>query len=157
VCVDIDATLVTCHSDKQDAAGTYKGGFGFHPLVAYLDRGDGTGEALAGMLRPVNAGTAADHIDVFETPLDQLAGVDAGRVLVRADSAGATHAFLGYLGEAGVHFSVSARLTDAIRAAIRVRHNDRSDGTWTPAVRQDGQPRDRAHVTEVTGLVDLSD
>jgi len=159
VCVDIDATLVTAHSDKQDTAGTYKGGFGFHPLVAYLDRGDGTGEALAGMLRPGNAGanTAADHIDVFETALDQLAGVDAGRVLVRADSAGATHAFLGYLGEAGVHFSVSARLTDAIRAAIRVRHNDRSDGTWTPAVRQDGQPRDRAHVTEVTSLVDLSD
>jgi hypothetical protein len=159
VCVDIDATLVTAHSDKQSAAGTYKGGFGFHPMLSYLDRGDGTGEALAGMLRTGNAGasTAVDHIDVFETALDQLSDMPTERVLVRADSAGATKAFLGYLGEAGVHFSVSIRLTDQIRAAIRVRHNDRSDDTWTPAIRQDGQVRDRAHVTEASGLVDLSD
>jgi hypothetical protein len=158
VCVDIDATLVTAHSDKQDAAGTFKGGFGFHPLVAYLDRQDGTGEALAGVLRPGNAGanTAADHIDMFETALDQLGGVPADRVLVRADSAGATHDFLGHLAQAGVGFSVSARLTDGVRAAIRIAHS-RSDQTWTPAVRQDGQPRDRAHVTEVTRLVDLAD
>ena len=158
VCVDIDATLVTAHSDKQDAAGTFKGGFGFHPLVAYLDRQDGTGEALAGVLRPGNAGanTAADHIDMFETALDQLGGVPADRVLVRADSAGATQNFLGHLAQAGVGFSVSARLTDGVRAAIRIAHS-RSDQTWTPAVRQDGQPRDRAHVTEVTRLVDLAD
>jgi hypothetical protein len=116
VCVDVDATLVTAHSDKQDAAGTFKGGFGFHPLVAYLDRQDGTGEALAGVLRPGNAGanTAADHIDIFETALDQLDGVPAERVLVRADSAGATQNFLGHLAQAGVHFSVSARLTDGL-------------------------------------------
>jgi hypothetical protein len=159
VCVDIDATLVTSHSDKQDAAGTFKGGFGFHPLVGYLDRGDGTGEALAGMLRPGNAGanTASDHIDVFETALDQLGDIPADRVLVRADSAGATHDFLDHLAQAGVHFSVSARLTDGLRAAIRVRHNHPSDDIWVPAVRQDGQPRDGAHVTEITGLVDLSD
>jgi len=56
MCIDVDATLVTAHSDKQSAAGTYKGGFGFHPLLAYLYRGDGTGEALAGMLVPRNAG-----------------------------------------------------------------------------------------------------
>ena len=82
--------------DPDGAAPTFKLGFGFHPLVGYLDRGDGTGEALAGMLRPGNAGanTAADHIDVFETAIDQLAGVAANRVLVRADSAGATKAFL---------------------------------------------------------------
>jgi len=156
VCVDIDATLVTSHSDKQDAAGTFKGGFGFHPLVGYLDRGDGTGEALAGVLRPGNAGanTAADPIDVFETALDQLDGVPAERVLVRCDSAGATHDFLSHLAQAGAHFSVSARLTDGLCAAIRVAHS-RVDG-WIPAVRQDGEVRDRAHDTEVTGLVDLA-
>jgi hypothetical protein len=60
--IDLDATLVTAHSDKQGAAGTYKGGFGFHPLAAWLDRGDGTGEPLAAILRPGNAAanTAAD-------------------------------------------------------------------------------------------------
>jgi Transposase DDE domain group 1 len=57
--IDLDATFVTAHSDNQGAAGTYKGGFGFHPLAAWLDRGDGTGEPLAAVLRPGNA--AANH------------------------------------------------------------------------------------------------
>jgi hypothetical protein len=68
--VDLDATLITAHSDKQGAEGTYRHGFGFHPLGAWLDRGDGTGEPLAAILRPGNAGanTAADHIDVLDLP-----------------------------------------------------------------------------------------
>ena len=72
--IDLDATLVTAHSDKQGAAGTYKGGFGFHPLAAWLDRGDGTGEPLAAVLRPGNAAanTAADQIDVVDLALVQL-------------------------------------------------------------------------------------
>ena len=72
--VDVDGTLLDAHSDKQGAAGTYKGGFGFYPLVAFLDRGDGTGEALAGILRPGNAGsnTATDHIEVVDLALAQL-------------------------------------------------------------------------------------
>lgn len=35
VILDIDGTLLTAHSDKEGAAGTYKGGFGFHPLLCY--------------------------------------------------------------------------------------------------------------------------
>ena len=71
IVIDIDATLITAHSEKDGAAGTFKGGFGFHPLLAYLDE---TREALAGVLRPGNAGanTAADHIDVVELALEQL-------------------------------------------------------------------------------------
>lgn len=156
VCVDVDATLVTAHSDKESAAGTYKRGYGFHPLLAYLDRDDGTGEALAGMLRAGNAGanTAADHIDVFETAIDQLDGIDPARVLVRADSAGSSQAFLSYLGETGVEFSVGARLDGQVRAAIRIADSRPDD--WTPAVRQDGQVRDGAHVVEITSHVDVS-
>ena len=46
--VDLDATLVTAHSEKQDAAPTYKRGFGFHPLCAFVDHGsEGTGGAVA--------------------------------------------------------------------------------------------------------------
>ena len=66
--IDIDATLVTAHSEKEQAKPTYKRGFGFHPLMAFIDHGpDGTGEAAAAILRPGNAGsnTAADHIDVL--------------------------------------------------------------------------------------------
>ena len=69
--IDLDATLIQAHSDKQGAAGTYKGGFGFHSLGAWLDRGDGTGEALSGVLRPGNAAsnTAQDHLDVLAMAL----------------------------------------------------------------------------------------
>jgi hypothetical protein len=35
--LDFDATLVTAHSDKQDAAPTYKAGFGFYPLGVWVD------------------------------------------------------------------------------------------------------------------------
>jgi hypothetical protein len=63
--------LVTAHSDKENAAATFKGGFGYHPLMAFLDN---TGEALAGVLRAGNAGsnTTADHIEVTDLALAQI-------------------------------------------------------------------------------------
>ena len=77
--IDIDATLITAHSDKDGTGGTYKGGFGFHPLLAYLDCPDGEagGQPLAGRLRPGNAGAndARDHIAV----LGRRAGAAAAR------------------------------------------------------------------------------
>lgn len=94
VILDIDATLLTARSDKEGAAGTYKGGYGFHPLLCFLAA---TGEAFSGILRPGNAGsnTAADHVEVLERALAQLPEGTAGPgVLVRCDPAGATHDFL---------------------------------------------------------------
>jgi hypothetical protein len=69
--IDIDATLVTCHSEKEGTAATYKHGFGYHPMLAWLDN---TGEALAGMLRPGNAtaNDAADHATVIDDALAQI-------------------------------------------------------------------------------------
>ena len=69
--IDIDGTLVDAHSEKQEATSTYKRGFGFYPLVAYLDA---TGEALGGLLRRGNAGsgTTEDHICVLDAALAQL-------------------------------------------------------------------------------------
>ena len=75
--IDIDATLVTAHSEKESAAPTFKRGFGFHPLWTFVDHGpDGSGEPLAVLLRPGNAGsnTAADHITVAGQALAQLPG-----------------------------------------------------------------------------------
>jgi hypothetical protein len=75
--IDIDASLVTSHSEKENAKPTYKKGFGFHPLLAFIDHGDcGTGEPVAQLLRPGNAGsnTAADHISLVKLILDQLPG-----------------------------------------------------------------------------------
>ena len=75
--IDLDATLLTSHSDKEQAAPTFKRGYGFHPLCAFVDHGEGgTGEPLAVLLRPGNAGsnTARDHIQVIRSALAQLPG-----------------------------------------------------------------------------------
>jgi Transposase DDE domain group 1 len=69
--IDQDATIVVCHSEKERAAATFKHSFGYHPVLAFCDN---TNEALAGMLRPGNAGsnTAADHITVLDQALAQI-------------------------------------------------------------------------------------
>ena len=143
--LDIDATLLTAHSEKEGAAGTYKGGFGFHPLLCFEAS---TGEALAGVLRPGNAGanTAADHIEVLDRALRQLpAGALGPGTLVRCDSGGATHAFLSAVTAGGLSFSVGFDLTEKVRAAcLRV-----PQGAWRPALDSDGQDRDGAWVAEL--------
>jgi len=155
--MDLDATLVTSHSEKQDAAPTFKRGFGFHPLWAFLDHGPaGTGEPAAVLLRPGNAGsnTAADHITVAT---DALAGMPrrlrrSGKVLVRTDSAGGTHAFVAWLHQRRVAYSVGFTLTDEHAEAIGRLPKQ----AWTPAYDADGQPRPGAWVAELSGLLDLS-
>ena len=154
--LDIDATLVICHSDKEGAAKTWKRTYGFHPLLCFLDS---TGEALAGILRPGNSGsnTAADHITVLDLALAQIPdqyrfGED---ILIRCDSAGASHAFLRHirsLREHGVRsfFSVGVAITEPVRAAITACVD------WIPAIDADRELRDGAEIAEITHLVDLS-
>jgi hypothetical protein len=150
VILDIDATLVTAHSDKEGAAGTYKGGYGFHPLLCFEAT---TGEALSGILRPGNAGsnTAADHVEVLERALAQLPGGahDPG-TLVRCDSAGATHVFLDAVVARGLSFSVGCDLKERMREACLAVVED----AWIPALDAEGCDRDGAWVTELD--VDLS-
>jgi len=163
--IDLDATLVIDHSDhKAQPAPTWKKTFGHHPLLAFLDRpGIAGGEALAGVLRAGNAGsnTAADHISVLEQALASLPpdwrprgdNPDAPQVLVRCDSAGATHGFAAACRGAGVGFSfghpVDARVQDAVDTL------NLGQG-WYPAIDTNGGIRDGAWVAEATGLVDLS-
>ncbi|CAN5129769.1 IS1380-like element ISMsm3 family transposase [soil metagenome] len=151
--IDIDATLVTAHSEKDRTAGTYKGGYGFHPLLAWLDRTDGHGEPLGALLRPGNAGAnhAGDNIDVLEQALANLPPVPDGKqVIVRGDSAMATKEFCSYARTCGVAVSVSLPIgrQPKIQAAIRTLHTDTPD-VWQPAVRQDGSVREGAHVAEL--------
>ena len=82
LCLDFDATITIAHSEKENAAATWKRTFGFHPLLCFLDRPDlAAGEALAGLLRPGNAGsnTAADHIEVTKAALRRLPSTDPAR------------------------------------------------------------------------------
>jgi DDE family transposase len=156
--IDVDATLLEAHSDKQGAAGTFKHGFGFHPLGAWLDRGDGTGEALAGILRPGNAGsnTAADHIGVLAMALLALPKqARAQPILVRADTAGATHAFVDDIVGRKLTFSIGFPIEPDVKAAILTipaPTGDGDDGGWVPALDQHGRRRRGAWVAELTSL-----
>jgi hypothetical protein len=151
--IDVDATLITAHSEKEKAAGNYKGGYGFHPMQAYLDE---TREALGGVLRPGNAGsnTAEDHKIVVDRALAQIPAeyVESLEILVRADSAGATHGFLDYCRDANMRFSVGYELTEQVRTAILQIPED----AWVPALDQDGSERNNGEVCEITDMVDLS-
>jgi Transposase DDE domain group 1 len=151
--IDLDATLITSHSDKEGAAGNFKGGFGFHPLLAY---GDQTGEALAGMLRPGNAGanTAVDQIAVAEAALEQIPAehIEDIEILLRVDSAGASHELLDWCRDGRVRYSVGYDLTETVRAAIL----QIPDEDWVCAIDQDGSPRPNGHVVEITDQLDLS-
>ena len=154
VVIDIDATLITAHSEKEGAAGTFKRGFGFHPLLAYLDE---TREALAGILRPGNAGanTAADHIEVVELALEQL----PRQVVETARDRGPYR-------QRGRHARADRRaarrghpVPDGLRphrGVCREAILGLPESAWRPAVRQDGEIREGAWVAEITDRLDLS-
>jgi hypothetical protein len=142
--IDLDASLVTCHSEKQGSASTFKKGWGYHPLLVWLDN---TNEALAGMLRPGNAGsdTAADHIAVTDEALGQIP--DEQRhgqpILIRSDGAGATKEWLHHLRSLrdqqglDVRFSVGFTVSGQVKDAIAML----PETVWATAVDAAGQPR----------------
>ena len=158
IVLDFDATLVTSHSEKENAAPNYKLGFGFHPLLCFVDA---TNDAVAGVLRPGNAGsnTAADHIEVLDAALAQLPVTtktldpEGGEwMLARADSAGATHGFVDALRERGLEFSIGFAMDESVRKAVL----GLDSSAWTEAIRQDCEVREGAEVAEITADLDLS-
>ena len=164
VTLDFDATLVRSHSDKQDAAPTYKRGFGFHPLGVWCDE---TNECLTAMLRAGNAGSndAADHVVCLDQaiaalPADYRAGHGDGDdpteimhpILARADSAGATHRFVDELVARNLDFSIGYPIDNRVRDALLLAQEE----DWSPAINTDHSPRRDAYVVELTNLVDLT-
>ena len=157
--IDVDATLVTAHSDKEQAKPTFKKGYGFHPLCAFLDHGaEGTGEPLAILLRPGNAGSnkATDHITVLRQAFQQLPGLAERRpgktVLVRVDGAGYSHDLLTWLTNQRVQYSVGWTLPGDAGVLIEKIPTT----VWQPAYDANGEVRDGAWVAELTGLLDLT-
>jgi hypothetical protein len=151
--IDLDATLIGSHSEKEGAAGNFKGGYGFHPMLAYADE---SSEALAGELRPGNAGanTAADQIAVAEQAIAQIPVeyIENIRLLLRVDCAGSSHGLLDWCRDGRIEFSVGYELNEAVRAAIL----QIPDSAWVSALDQDGAPRPNGQVCEITGHLDLS-
>ena len=157
VVLDVDATLVTTHSEKEGSASTFKRGFGYHPLGVWCDN---TQESMALMLRPGNAGsnTVADHIAVLTAAIAQVPTAHRKKLLIRADGAGASHGLLEWLtgldakrGRA-VQYSVGYAVTDKVRDAIaRVPKK-----AWQPAITAEGEPREHGDVVEITDMLNLT-
>ncbi|GAW49591.1 MULTISPECIES: IS1380 family transposase [unclassified Nocardioides] len=169
--LDFDATITIAHSEKENAAATWKKTFGFHPLLCFLDRPDvAGGEALAGLLRKGNASsnTAADHIRVLDMALAALpeharprpgeepGGWEGPRLLARSDSAGATHAFAEACVERGVGFSFGFPVDMRIQRVVDAIPEE----CWHPALQTDhgdgNDLREGAWVAEATGMIDLT-
>jgi hypothetical protein len=157
VVLDVDATLVTVHSEKESAAATFKGGFGYHPIAVWCDNSQ---EMLAAMLRPGNAGsnTTSDHINVLTAAIAQVPAAHRGKLLVRADGAGASHGLLDWLTTQdakrgrSLEYSVGFAVTDHVRTAI-TRVPARA---WLPAIDAAGEVRDGGDVVEITDLLDTA-
>lgn len=153
--VDLDATIVLAHSEKEHAAPTWKRTFGFHPMTAFIDHGPGgTGKAAALLLRPGNAGsnTAADHIAAGRLALNQIPTRLHKQVIIRTDSGGGTHEFLNWVTARRIKYSIGFNLTDDICAAILAL----PEHVWQAAYDADRQPRRGAWVAELTGMLDLT-
>jgi hypothetical protein len=152
IVIDVDATLIRAHTEKEGAAVNFKGGFGFHPLLAYLDD---SREALAGILRPGNAPahSAADQIAALEQlPREVVADLQT-EIVLRADSAGAALALCQAARDATIGYLVGFDLTKQVRRAIL----SLPEHAWRPALRQNGHVRDGAQVAEITDLLDFYD
>jgi len=149
IVIDIDATLINAHTEKEGAAVNYRSGFGFHPMLAYLDE---THEALAGVLRGggAPAHSAQAQIDVLDLALAQLpthvvGDLDA-EIVMRIDSAGAAGALCQAAQDANIGFLVGFDLFTGVRESILQLPED----AWCPAIRQDGSERDGAQAAEIT-------
>lgn len=156
VVLDVDSTIVTAHSDKEGAAATYKHTYGFHPILVTCDN---TGELLALALRPGNAGanTAADHLQVLGEALAQIPAGHRRRLLIRGDSAAATHKVLAWLHDQNtrarrVEYSIGWSIGEPERAAIAAL----PAAAWSPALSAEGDAREGAQVAELTGLLALA-
>ena len=156
--IDLDATIVISHSEKEVAAPTFKRTFGHHPLLAFADHGQGgSGELLAGLLRPGNAGsnTAADHIEITRQALAGVLGINASRpgrkVMIRTDGAGASREFLAFLTTRGVAYSIGWTLPWAEMGEIYQAVT--TAGGWTPALTAAGKVNEHADVADLTDLL----
>ena len=156
IVIRMDATLVIAHSDKQLAAGTYKGSWGHHPLTAWCDN---TGESLAFLLRTGSAGsnTSADHLEVLDEAITQIPARYRRNILVTVDGAGASRDLINHITTLNaspwrtVGYSIGWDLRARERAAIA----GVPARSWSAVLDIHGEPRalDQAGVTELTALL----
>ena len=127
IVIRIDASLIDSHSDKERADGNFKGGYGFHPLLAFCDN---TGELLAVIPRSGNAGsnTAADHIAIIDAAIAAIAAIPAKwrrNLLITVDGAGSSHAVVDRLTTLNEQPGWSVGLLGRVRPGRAGPHRDR--------------------------------
>jgi Transposase DDE domain group 1 len=157
VVLDVYATIVVAHGEKESAAPTFKNSFGFHPIAVWCDN---TTELLAARLRRATPGPTPPPITSTCWPRRSPRSPNRARknLLIRADGADASHGLLDWLTEQNqlrgrrVDYSIGFALTEALRQAITVVLAT----VWTPALDADGGVRAGGDVAELTGLLDLS-
>jgi hypothetical protein len=163
--LDLDATIVTCTSRKEGAAGTFKGSFGHMPLGAWVAN---TRECVAMLLRPSNAqpNDVADHKTVLAAALRQLPLPLWSKLLVRIDGAAFSHDVLDHLqslttSRRRVRWVTGWAVNETDERAIALL----PESVWTAALRQDGEVHEikgpdgewlSYQVAELTGLRDLT-
>jgi len=157
--VRLDATLVDAASSKDRAAGTFKQGYGFHPLTAWCTN---VGDSLAVMLRPGNAGsfTASDHIAVLDAAFAQIPAGWRTDVLVTIDGAGASHDIVDHLtalNTAAAHGRRGRRVEYSIGWPVDERTlsgiGELGESDWGDALHTDGAPDPAAGVADLTGIL----
>ena len=151
--IDMDATLVTAHSDKEGAAPTWKKGYGFHPLAAWCAN---TRECLHMLLRPGNAGsnTFTDHKEVLAAALQQVPARFRRKILVRVDGAGASHDLIGhFLSLSSPRKKVLFTCGWTVMAADEDAIRQVPENTWAPGLTQHGDAEEDKEVAEITGLM----
>lgn len=149
VVVDLDATLIGAHSEKEHATPNFKRGFGFHPMLAFLDHGaGGSGEPLAGLLRPgkANANNAGDQVRVLDDALAQLPEQLRSRVLVRGDTGSGVKELLWHIHHLGLEYSVGVYARQPVLDALAAAPKQ----AWKKALDADGNRREGAQVAELT-------
>jgi DDE family transposase len=157
IVLDVDASVVEAHSDKQGAAATFKKIFGFHPIIVTCANTD---EILALLLRPGDTGsnTVTDHIEVLTDAIAQIPPWRRHKILFRADGAGATKGLLEWIKTTAAEhghtwrYSVGFDVTEPVRNAIA----GVPAKVWAAALDADGDVRRGAYVTDITGLLDIA-
>ncbi|MEU6657381.1 IS1380 family transposase [Streptomyces sp. NPDC046900] len=163
--LDLDATIVTCTSRKEGAAGTFKGSFGHMPLGAWVAN---TRECVAMLLRPGNAAPndVADHKSVLAAALRQLPLPLWSKLLIRIDGAAFSHDVLDHLqtlttSRRRVRWVTGWAINETDERAIALL----PEKVWTATLRQDGEVHEikgpdgewlTYQVAELTGLRDLT-
>ena len=110
ITLDLDSTVKTVYGHQEGAEKghnpTHPGKRSYHPLIAFIAE---TREALLGWLRPGDTFSANGSVEFVKEALSRLPK-QVWKVIIRADSAFFSHAFLCYLESLGHDYVIKVKI-----------------------------------------------